>query len=53
VELVLEHLAGNPDLEDLFAAYPELTVEHVKAVLAYAHAAVERSQQDAREARTA
>jgi uncharacterized protein (DUF433 family) len=41
VELVLGHLAGNPDLDELFAAYPELTVEDVKAVLAYAQAAVE------------
>lgn len=40
VELVLGHLANNPDLNELFAAYPELTVEDVKAVLAYAQAAV-------------
>lgn len=40
VELVLAHLAPNPDLEDLFAAYPRLTIEDVKAVLAYAHDAV-------------
>lgn len=45
VELVLEHLAGNPDPEDLFAAYPELTIDDVKAVLAYARAAVEREKQ--------
>ncbi len=38
VELVLKHLAQNPDLEDLFAAYPRLTVEDVKACLAYAQA---------------
>ncbi len=36
VELVLQHLEENPDLEDLFAAYPELTLEDVKACLAYA-----------------
>jgi uncharacterized protein (DUF433 family) len=36
VELVLDHLSGNLDLDDLFAAYPELTIEDVKAVLAYA-----------------
>ena len=41
VELVLGHLAANPDLAELFAAYPELTVEDVKAVLAYAQAAVD------------
>ena len=41
VELVLKHLAQNPDLDELFAAYPRLTVEDVKAVLAYAGAVVE------------
>lgn len=39
VDLVLGHLAHNPDLDELFAAYPELTVEDVKAVLAYARVA--------------
>ncbi len=42
VELVVAHLANNPDLDDLFAAYPELTVEDVKACLAFASHAVER-----------
>jgi uncharacterized protein (DUF433 family) len=42
VERVIAHLAHNPDLNDLFAAYPELTVEDVKACLAYAHAALSR-----------
>ena len=41
VELVLAHLADNPDLDDLFAAYPRLTHEDVKACLQYAHDAVE------------
>ena len=36
VGFVLEHLAANPDLDDLFAAYPWLTIDDVKAVLAYA-----------------
>jgi len=40
VERVIAHLASNPDLNDLFAAYPELTVEDVKAALAYAHDAI-------------
>ncbi len=40
VELVLKHLAHNPDLEELFAAYPRLTVEDVSAALAYAGAVV-------------
>ncbi len=40
VELVLEYLTHTPDLDELFADYPELTREDVKAVLAYAQAAV-------------
>lgn len=38
VELVLQHLEENPDLEDLFAAFPRLTMEDVKACLAFARA---------------
>lgn len=37
VERVIEHLATTPDLDDLFAAYPRLTIENVQAALAYAH----------------
>jgi uncharacterized protein (DUF433 family) len=44
VERLVAHLANNPDLTDLFAAYPELTVEDVKACLAYAHHAVEEKR---------
>jgi uncharacterized protein (DUF433 family) len=44
VELVLKHLAQNPDLEELFAAYPRLTLADVKACFAYAQALVEREQ---------
>jgi uncharacterized protein (DUF433 family) len=40
VERVVAHLAHNPDLNDLFAAYPDLTIEDVKACLQYAHHAV-------------
>ena len=40
VERVIDHLAGSPDLADLLAAYPELTIEDVQACLAYASAAV-------------
>jgi uncharacterized protein (DUF433 family) len=40
VELVLGHLAENPDVQDLFAAYPHLSIEDVKACLAYASALV-------------
>jgi uncharacterized protein (DUF433 family) len=46
VERVVAHLANNPDLTDLFAAYPELTVEDVKACLQYAHHAVEEKRAD-------
>jgi uncharacterized protein (DUF433 family) len=42
VEQVVAHLANNPDLDDLFAAYPDLTIADVKACLAYAYHAVER-----------
>jgi uncharacterized protein (DUF433 family) len=42
VERVIEHFAQNLDLHDLFGAYPELTVEDVKACLLYARAAIER-----------
>lgn len=41
VEHVLQQLAANPDTEELFAAYPELTMADVKACLAYAQALVE------------
>lgn len=41
VEHVLQQLAANPDTEELFAAYPDLTMEDVKACLAYAQALVE------------
>jgi|GEM_PF-1241186 uncharacterized protein (DUF433 family) len=48
VERVLAHLAHNPDLTDLLAAYPELTAEDVKACLAYADATIERNDARAR-----
>lgn len=37
VERVLAHFANNPDLGDLLRAFPELTRDDVRAVLAYAH----------------
>jgi uncharacterized protein (DUF433 family) len=42
VERVLAQLARTLDLDDLFAAYPELTVDDVRAVLAFAQAQVGR-----------
>jgi uncharacterized protein (DUF433 family) len=44
VERVVAHLANNPDMDDLFAAYPDLTIEDVKACLQYAHHAVEEKR---------
>ena len=38
VELVLHFLANDLNLDELFAAYPRLTVDDVKAVMAYARA---------------
>ncbi len=51
VARVIAHLANNPDLADLFAAYPELTIEDVKACLRYAHAAVEDKRTKSKAAR--
>jgi uncharacterized protein (DUF433 family) len=36
VEVILDYLAHNPDLDELFADYPRLTIDDVKAALAYA-----------------
>jgi uncharacterized protein (DUF433 family) len=41
VERVLRHLEEN-DRADLFAAFPELTEDDVRACLAYARAALEQ-----------
>ena len=45
VERVLAHLEEN-DRADLFAAFPELTEQDVRACLAFARAAVERQRQE-------
>ena len=42
VEAVLAHLAANPDLEDLFAAYPRLTAEDLRACFSYAEEVVRK-----------
>jgi uncharacterized protein (DUF433 family) len=44
VELVLQYLANDPDIKNLFAAFPHLTVEDVKACLLYARELVEEEQ---------
>ncbi len=36
VELVLAKLSANPDTQELFQDYPRLTVDDVRACLAYA-----------------
>jgi uncharacterized protein (DUF433 family) len=41
VELVLKRLAQDLDVQALLTAYPRLTLEDVKACLAYAEALVE------------
>jgi uncharacterized protein (DUF433 family) len=35
VTRIIAHLAHKPDLDDLFAAYPRLTIEDVQAAIAY------------------
>ncbi len=40
VELVLDHLSQDLDLDEFFAAYPHLSRDDVRAVLAYARAVV-------------
>ena len=44
VEIVLEYLATNPNFDDLFADYPRLTMEDVKACFAYAKARLEKTR---------
>jgi uncharacterized protein (DUF433 family) len=44
VELVLERLAANPDIDDLFVGYPRLTMEDVQACLDFARSLVERKK---------
>jgi uncharacterized protein (DUF433 family) len=41
VEVVLEYLAHNPDFDELFADYPRLTMDDVKACFEYAQTLVE------------
>lgn len=44
VERVIQHLAENPELDELFAAFPHLTIDDVKACLAYVHAKREEGE---------
>ena len=43
VELVVEQLAYNLDLHELFAAYPDLTEDDVRACLGYAARLLKRA----------
>lgn len=43
VEMVLAHLASNPDFDELLTHYPELTMDDVRACLAYAQSLVARA----------
>jgi uncharacterized protein (DUF433 family) len=44
VELVLAKLAHNPNLDELFADYPRLTIDDVKACLEYARTLVQKER---------
>ncbi len=44
VDLVLAKLAANPDLDELFADYPRLTLDDIRACLEYARIAVEQAE---------
>ena len=50
VEMILGQLAYKPDLAELFAIFPELTVDDVRDCLAYAQAAVARKKRARRAA---
>ena len=41
VERLLAQLAAKPDIADVLALYPELTIEDMQAVFAYAYTAVQ------------
>ncbi len=41
VDVVLEYLAHNPDFDELFADYPRLTMDDVRACFAFAQRLVE------------
>jgi uncharacterized protein (DUF433 family) len=44
VDVVLEYLEHNPDFDELFADYPRLTMDDVKACLHYARTVIEEKQ---------
>lgn len=46
VGIVIEYLAHNPNFDELFADYPRLTMDDVKACFAFAQALVEAAPPD-------
>ena len=44
LERVLQHLEETVDVDDLFQAYPRLTVDDVRACLGYARSALEEDR---------
>jgi uncharacterized protein (DUF433 family) len=42
VDLVIAKLAANPDLDEFFIDYPEITIDEVKNCLSYAKQLVEK-----------
>lgn len=44
VELVLQYLASDPDIKNIFAAFSHLTVDDIKACFSYAQELVEEEQ---------
>jgi len=48
VELVLAKLSANPNLDDFFLDYPEITVDQIKACLQYATLLVQNKERSSR-----
>jgi len=44
VQLVLEYLAANPNFDELFADYPRLTMDDVRACFTYAQTLVAKKE---------
>jgi uncharacterized protein (DUF433 family) len=45
VHVILEYLAHNPDFDQLFADYPRLTIDDVKACFDYAQQLIEAQEE--------
>ena len=44
VEMILEEMAAGDSPEELLKSYPHLTIEHIRAGLAYAAASLKRDE---------